>query len=59
MSDTYIDPHSGWMYGFPKEFPDGVEDVNAWLVENGYPQWEVDLWGDKQVPCSFTTKESE
>lgn len=33
-----IDPDSGWKYGFPKEIPDTVRDVNLWLVENGYPR---------------------
>ena len=52
----YIDPPSGWMYGFPKEFPDGIEDVNKWLAENGYPQSEIDKWDS--VPCGFINKES-
>jgi len=57
MSKTYIDPSSGWRYGFPKEFPEGVKDVNKWLVENGYPQSEVDRWSSGRVPCGFITKE--
>ena len=48
----YIDPPSGWRFGFPKEFPDDVEDVNKWLVENGYPQSKVDFWKG-EVPCGF------
>ena len=40
-----IDPPSGWQYGFPKVLPEGVEDVMAWLVENGYPQKEIDSCG--------------
>lgn len=40
---TMVDPPSGWMYGFPKIIPDDVEgDVRPWLVENGYPQSEID-----------------
>lgn len=38
----YIDPPSGWRYGFPKEFPDGIKDVEKWLVKNGYPQILID-----------------
>ena len=38
-----IDPPSGWRYGFPKIYP---EEANGrtleWLVEVGYPQWEID-----------------
>jgi len=42
----YIDPPSGWMYGFPKLLPDNVVDVNKWLVENGYPQSKIDSYGE-------------
>ena len=38
-----IDPPSGWMYGFPKELPDGVKDLRKWLVDNGYPEKDVDF----------------
>ena len=41
-----IDPPSGWKYGFPKELPKDTTDVLAWLVENGYPQKEIDRLGD-------------
>ena len=41
-----IDPPGGWKYGFPKELPAGVEDTLKWLVENGYPQAEIDRMGD-------------
>lgn len=43
---TMIDPPSGWMYGFPKEYtkkPD--EDFNEWLVHEGYPQKLIDEFG--------------
>lgn len=42
----YIDPPSGWKYGFPKVLPEGVENVMEWLLENGYPQWEIDSCGE-------------
>jgi hypothetical protein len=42
----YIDPPSGWKYGFPKELPNHVTDINKWLVENGYPQREIDRLGE-------------
>lgn len=41
-----IDPPSGWLYGFPKEMPLFVTDTRAWLVANGYPQKEIDEYGD-------------
>jgi hypothetical protein len=41
----YIDPPSGWKFCFPKKLPDPPPmNVGAWLVENGYPQSEVNLW---------------
>jgi hypothetical protein len=36
-----IDPPSGWMYGFPKVLPDNV-NLRAWLLEQGYPEKDVD-----------------
>lgn len=42
-----IDPPSGWKYGFPKELPDPPpENIREWLVEQGYPQQEIDSFGD-------------
>jgi hypothetical protein len=41
-----IDPPSGWRYGFPKEIPEVVTDVNAWLIENGYPKKFIDDLGE-------------
>lgn len=42
---TFIDPPSGWQYGFPKVLPKDVVDIKAWLVQNGYPQREIDSCG--------------
>jgi len=44
-----IDPPSGWKYGFPKPIPTKVIEegkTHEWLVENGYPQKEIDAYGD-------------
>jgi hypothetical protein len=45
---TWIDVPSGWLYGFPKEY-DSEQDgeFREWLVREGYPQSELDRWGDK------------
>ena len=52
---TYVDPPSGWRYGFPKalpaDFPEGGSLI-PWLLENGYPQHEVDTCG-KHFYCRF------
>lgn len=38
-----IDPASGWMYGFPKEYTlkDG-QSMKEWLIENGYPKKDAE-----------------
>lgn len=43
---TWVDPPSGWRYGFPKPMPDSVENFREWLVSEGYPQAEIDALGD-------------
>ena len=50
MKKIIVDPPSGWRYGFPKECPRDVKNFNEWLVDNGYPQKEIDLWKGN-VPC--------
>jgi len=45
--NLWIDPPAGWRYGFPKIY-DRVQhgdDVLAWLVQEGYPQAEIDRMG--------------
>ena len=49
---TFIDPPSGWMYGFPKVLPEGVPDIKVWLLANGYPQHEIDSCGSS-FHCRF------
>lgn len=41
-----IDPPEGWRYGFPKRCPDNVENINEWLVQNGYPMSKILEYGD-------------
>ena len=43
----WVDPPSGWMYGFPKIHDTDFDNQNIseWLVEKGYPQSEVDQLG--------------
>lgn len=42
----YIDPPGVWRYGFPKPMPDKVDDLNQWLVDNGYPKSEIEKMGE-------------
>jgi len=43
MKVKYVDPPSGWKYGFPKILPDDVTDFRAWLIKEGYPEKDVDF----------------
>ena len=53
-----IDPPSGWKYGFPKILPNNITNTLKWLVENGYPQEEIDEFGDQFV-CRHWEEEEE
>jgi len=56
---TYIDPPSGWRYGFPKVFPKEAHDRTLeWLVEEGYPQWEIDKM-KKHFYCRYWQEPAE
>jgi len=49
------DPPSGWKYGFPKPLPADLpknESIIPWLLEQGYPQAEVDACG-KHFYCRY------
>jgi len=41
----YVDPPSGWKYGFPKIW-DGKGSMDDWLISEGYPEKEIDRMGD-------------
>lgn len=48
-----IDPPSGWKYGFPKSISKAEyksfkgNQLNNWLIKNGYPAKEIESYGDK------------
>lgn len=41
----YVDPPSGWRYGFPKIW-DGEGSMTDWLVAEGYPRQEIKKMGN-------------
>jgi hypothetical protein len=44
---TYIDPPSGWKYGFPKVLPDEHKSrAREWLIEQGYPEKVIESYGE-------------
>ena len=45
--NLFIDPPSGWKYGFPKIIPPEHQSRTLeWLVEQGYPKKLLDSMGD-------------
>lgn len=45
MHKMWVDPPSGWAYGFPKVYDPAVDspDIRAWLWVNGYPESRLDF----------------
>jgi hypothetical protein len=43
----FVDPPSGWIYGFPKVVPVDIlkdeEQFKEWLIANGFPKKNVEL----------------
>ena len=53
---TWIDPASGWQYGFPMVYePNKGENINAFLIRKGYPR----EMAEKNWPCRFWTETKE
>lgn len=42
MNKMWIDPPSGWRYGFPKLYDKRVP-LQQWLIDNEYPEQDVDF----------------
>lgn len=45
MSSLFIDPQSGWQYGFPKIWDfnkpyneSSRKEIETWLISKGYPE---------------------
>lgn len=43
----WVDPPSGWRYGFPKIWNKKVP-IQQWLLDNGYPKQDVE-WASKRM----------
>jgi hypothetical protein len=51
---VWIDPPSGWKFGFPKLYDrEKYPDTNQWLVDNGYPQSMIDKFPDGLI-CGYS-----
>jgi hypothetical protein len=62
----FIDPPTGWRYGFPKPAPENIRNMtqaqlHEWFVANGYPQKELDIWKNSEngMPCGMFESEVE
>ena len=43
----WVDPPSGWKYGFPKVYDSATDgEMRDWMLKEGYPQKEIDSCGD-------------
>lgn len=59
MTLLWVDPPSGWRYGFPKLFDkDAGIMMNDWLIKEGYPAAEatnlpwVRMWEPTEEECA-------
>lgn len=64
VETAFIDPPSGWQFGFPKVFDFKAscqekheEELIEWFLKNGYPQAMIDQGMHKY--CRYWTKEIE
>lgn len=43
MKVRFVDPPGGWKHGFPKQAPEDIKDFRQWLLDQGYPEKDVDF----------------
>jgi len=56
-SYVWVDPPSGWRYGFPKIW-NTQGDMQEWLIDNKYPENEIKRMGNLfYVRCWEATEE--
>lgn len=53
----WVDPPSGWRYGFPKIYKHD-RSVKQWLIDNGYPENDVD-WAAEYIRCWPVREDNE
>ena len=53
LKPYWVDPPSGWRYGFPKLYDPAKDgDMRAWMIANGYPK----KLANQGLACTFTTQ---
>ena len=56
----WIDPPSGWRYGFPKIYNTEIDgDCRAWIIREGYPEEEILKLGRYFYWRSWAAEEEE
>ena len=56
----WIDPPSGWKYGFPRVFDTEKDgDMYEWLTANGYPEKVRESYGEHFYIRQWLTDEEE
>ena len=56
----WIDPPSGWKYGFPRVFDTEKDgDMYEWLTANGYPEKVRESYGEHFYIRQWLTEEEE
>lgn len=44
LKTKFIDPPSGWKYGFPRPYDDKKDgDLKSFLKNSGYPEKDIDF----------------
>lgn len=52
----WVDPPSGWKYGFPKLYDPSTDGpMREWMIAQGYPK----ALADKGLNCTFTAATEE
>lgn len=63
MPKFWVDPPSGWKYGFPKEleFDSTMTDAefHELLISNGYPKKEIEKYKPENFPIRFWKGEED
>ena len=60
MSKIWVDPPSGWKYGFPKLWDtEKDKDSLKWLMANGYPEHEIEKCGKHFYTRQWEAKDGE
>jgi hypothetical protein len=56
----WVDPPSGWRYGFPKIHNSEVDgDIQEWIIREGYPESEIRKLGKYFYWRSWEATEQE